>query len=216
MQDYRLALDEEPRPDEHSFAWPEHPDIFVTLLATVATASMFLGVGTLTWQHWLTWVGLVVAAAVLFSHVFRHRRAQARRAATARVMQARLISRCRVRGGSNFMNAYTDSGEPVVLALTDNALLLCQPDPVRVFLTIPLYNIEDLSVVEFSQWDALHLLARLGEQREHHLILYDFEQHAPVAAWDGAVPAPRARRSAGHPGATPYLPLTVTGRSQSG
>jgi hypothetical protein len=215
MQDRRLAPDEWLCPDGHTFAWPEHPDIFVTLLATVATASLFLGVGTLTQQHWLTWVGLVVAAAVLFSHLFRHRCAQSRRQATAHVMQASLISRCRVRGGSNFMNAYTDSGEPVVLALTDNALHLCQPDPVRVFLTIPLYNIEDLSVVEFSHWDALHLLARLGEQREHHLIVYDFESHAPVQAWVAAFPSPSARRSSRRSREAGSHPLATLGSSHS-
>lgn len=200
--------------DEVHLVWPDYPDILTTLLAAVGVAGIFLGMGALTEQGWVTWVGLVVAAGVLGSHVVRYRRATAQRALAQQLLGARLISHCRRLGGPSFVQSYFDGMERVVLLLTDDALHICQNDPsLQIATTLHFYEIRDVQIgrVEAPLWDAdlagetlenqegvLNLAVQRGGARIYRLAFSGFESHAPAESWHHALarvverPAPSA------------------------
>jgi hypothetical protein len=182
--------------------WPDHPSIGTTLLAAVGTAGIFLGLGTLTAQGWVTWLGLVIAAGILASHSWRHREAQKRRAATRQLLDARLISRCRRLGGPSFMQVYYDGTDSVVLVLSDDALHIYHGEPLQIFSTIPLYVIEDASAgpVENPLWEednvpdgltdegkVLNLAVRMGGPKSFRLAFTNLERGAPPDLWAEAL-----------------------------
>ena len=192
-------------------AWPNHPEKMTTLLAAVGVAGTFLGLGTLTGQYWVTWLGLVVAAASLVSHVVRHRQTDTRRAATSDLLNVHLISRCEPVGGPRFLQSYYDRGEPVVLVLSDVGLHICQGEVLQHFTTLPLYDIEDANIraIEQPAWesgfvaeppsregDVLNLTVRVSGDKIHHFTFTRFERHAPPTLWANALRHSLPRRAA--------------------
>jgi hypothetical protein len=183
-------------------AWPNHPEKMTTLLAAAGVAGTFLGLGTLTGQRWVTWLGLVVAAAILVSHIVRHRRTDAHRAATCELLNVRLMSRCERRGGPTFMQTYYGRTEPVVLALSDMGLHICRGEALQILTTLPLYDIEAVGAgpIEQSVWqtdfvaepladegDVLNLAVRMSGDKLHCFTFTHFERHAPPALWADAI-----------------------------
>jgi hypothetical protein len=203
MQEHKGSWESGSRRDELVLAWPNYPEILNTLLSAVGVAGIFLGLGTLTQQAWVTWLGLVVSAGVLGSHVVRYRRASAQRQMAREMLGARLICHCRRVGGPSFMQTYYDGNEQVVLLLTDDALHICQADtPLRISSTIPFYDIQDVQVgpVKEPLWDSdiagetledkkdvLNLAVRMSGPRVYRLAFCDFERHAPAEAWATAL-----------------------------
>lgn len=189
-------------------AWPDYPAISTTLLAAVGVAGLFLGLGTLTMEGWVTWLGLVVAAGVLASHLLRYRRVYARRSALREALDARLIGQCRGLGESTFLRAYSEGEEPLLLVLTDDALHVGRPDPLEIFATLPLYDISHVQAgtVSHPRWDTdevgdaaagaapvLNLAVRMSGQRVHRLAFGGFERRVPPSLWEttlqGMLPA---------------------------
>ena len=183
-------------------SWPPYPEIGATLLAAVGVAGVFLGVGTLTAQGWVTWLGLVVAAGVLASHLFRYRRVMQRRAATQRMLDARLMSGCVRLGGPKFMQHYYDGHERVILALTDDALHILTGEPLAVFTTISLFNLHAAQAghVPHPIWDEDYITSDLGDEggvlnlavqmsglKVYRMAFKDFERHAPASRWADAL-----------------------------
>lgn len=198
MQDPKQPWRRTPRQEGAGLAWPDYPSVFTTLLAAGAVAGLFLGLGTLTVQGWVIWLGLVIAAGILASHVVRHRQATQRRAQARTALGARLMSQCKSLGGSSFLQRYHDGMDPVVLVLTDDALHIGHPDPLHIFATLPLYEIDDVQVgpVKDPKWDsdemqhdladepnALNLAVHMSGQKIYRLAFSQFEKHAPPDMW---------------------------------
>ena len=183
-------------------AWPDYPAITTTLLAAVGIAGVFLGIGTLTSQSWVVWLGLIVAVSLLGYHVVRYRRARAQRALTQTMLGAHLISHCRHFGGPKSMQEYYRGGERVVLILTDDALHICPDDsPLQIFTTVPLYALQVAEVEgRAAEADLLPVLADLKDQKEmlslgvqlnsyavQRLLFCDFEKNSPPTCWAHAL-----------------------------
>lgn len=182
--------------------WPDHPQVFNTLLLAATAATLMLGLATLMHQPWLTWLGLVIAAGILVWHVWRYRQVMRERRRTHQVLDAQLIGRCRGTGGPRSMQLYYDEHERMLLLLTDDALHICSSQPLQVVSTIPLYNIADAQVGQpqtplwevdriEATWkddvDALNLAVRMGGETLHRLAFHDFERHAPPEQWADAL-----------------------------
>lgn len=132
-----------------SLEWPNHPELMNTLLAIVVVIGVFLGLGTLTQQRWLAWIGLGLGLAIALTHLIRHRRTAAARAAAARALGARMIGRCGRVVSPPQLAALLDTRDELVLVLTDDMLYLCQNGGTLTALTsIALYDIESVEVLE--------------------------------------------------------------------
>lgn len=188
-----------------ALSWPDYPSLVTTLVAAASVAAIFLGVGTLTRQGWVTWVGLVIAAGVLASHSWRHRQATEQRDATRQHLDARLISRCRRLGGPSFMQVYYDQTEAVVLVLSDDALHILHDEPLQIFSTIPLYDVEDAAAGPVARplWEedcvtdalddenhVLNLAVRLEGSKSFRLAFTNLECDAPPPLWANALRRP--------------------------
>ncbi len=184
-------------------AWPAPPGVLATLVAAVVVATLFLGIGTLTQQRWLPVLGVVVAVGVLVVHVVRYQRAEAARRQAQQTIGARLMSRCRASGGPEALHSYTDEVDWLVLALTDNALHLCQAEPLEIFMTLPLYSIGEVQVAEPAESKGvvanrraagrnacLQLAARMGEHAAYRMTFCNFEPNAPAPLWGRALARP--------------------------
>lgn len=181
-----------------NLAWPDYPDIFNTLLTAVSVAGIFLGLGTLTNETWFTWLGLVVTAGVLGYHLIRYRQIMEQRTQARQTLGAQLMSHCKYLGGSDFMKRQSDNTERVVLVLTDDALHIGHREPLNIFASLPVYNINDAQTghvdepkwntdsvpTEFSgQQDVLNLAVQMRGRKVYHLAFYDFEKQVPSSVW---------------------------------
>lgn len=182
----------------NNLAWPDYPDILSTLLTAVSVAGIFLGLGTLTNETWFTWLGLVLSAGVLGYHIIRYRQIIQQRTDATQILGAQLISHCRYLGGSDFMKMQRDNTERVVLVLTDDALHVGHREPLNIFASLPVYNINDAQVGHLAEpkWntdsvppelsqqeDVLNLAVHMRGSKIYHLAFYDFEKEVPSSVW---------------------------------
>jgi hypothetical protein len=181
--------------DNLVLGWPSFPAVTSTLLAGVSVIGLFLGLGTLTGQSWVTWFGLLVAAGILAAHVVRYRRALRQRHRAQETLSAHLISHCKHLGGSSFMQQYYEDLDHVVLVLTEDALHICVDDnPLNIFTTVPLYDITEVQLgpdradepdqkAPVVQREILNLAIRTSGQRLYRVSFSNFEKQAPAALW---------------------------------
>jgi hypothetical protein len=82
--------------------------------------------------------------------------------------------------------------------LTDDALHIGHREPLNIFASLPVYNINDAQAghvaepkwntdsvpTEFSgQQDVLNLAVQMRAPKVYHLAFYDFEKQVPSSVW---------------------------------
>ena len=173
--------------------WPEYPGVLTTLLASIVVVTLFLGFSSLTGQRFLAWVGMGLMVLIVGFHLYRWQQARKQRESAKEQLRANLISQCRTTEESPFLQRHHIGKEKVVLVLTENALQIGHRHPLKLFATVPLYNIESAAVTASEKENAtpshpvLDLALRTNGERLYHLLLSDFESHAPAAMWAQAL-----------------------------
>jgi hypothetical protein len=172
------------------YSWPAYPQITTTLLAAVTVAGVFVGIGSLTQQTWMFWLGLLTVGGVMGSHILRYWSVRVQRRDAREAWHAQLICQCSTATGTGLrlMQGYFRAREPVLLILTENALHLSCSDQLQIVHTIPLYNIVEAQVVQLPMTQAasstaLHLSVHSQGNLLDELAFYGFERHAPASLW---------------------------------
>lgn len=168
-------------------AWTPYPGVMTTLLAGIGVTTLFLGLSAITNTVWLTWVGLGLMTVILAAHLWRFWQARRNRALTREQFNAALISQCRSSEENTFLKRHNIGEEPLILVLTDDALHLGNRDPLDIFATFPLYNIESVATNGNPANPTLKLEVRTNGERVHTLAFHHFETNAPAEAWATAL-----------------------------
>jgi hypothetical protein len=168
-------------------AWPPYPGVMTTLLASIGVTTLFLGLSAITGLAWLTWVGLGLMAVVVGLHLWRFWQARKQRALAREQLQANLIGQCRSLNESSFLKRHNIGDEPLLLVLTDDALHLGHRNPLDIFATVPLYNVESAAANSSTSNPVLKLDIRTNSERVHTLALSNFEANAPATMWAEAL-----------------------------
>lgn len=173
---------------EVAISWPDFPSVTATLLSAVGAAGILTGLAALTAQPWLSWLALVVAGAILGTHHSRRKRVERARRETREILGARLVSRCHQVDGPSPLQSYLDRSDGVVLALTDDAVLICQADrKLQVIATIPLFAVQQVSVAGLHQLLASDAALTLSVERhgiDHEQFTFGaFEVGVTLSDW---------------------------------
>lgn len=137
---------------ELAVTWPDYPSVVGTLLATVGASGALTGIAALTAQPWLSWLAMIVAVVILAAHRLRQQRVVRSRRQTQQILGARLVSRCLRANGPTPLRSFLERSDGVVLALTTDALLICQADrELNVIATIPLFNVQHVAIEQLHQ-----------------------------------------------------------------
>jgi hypothetical protein len=172
-------------------AWSRYPGVVTTLLAAIAITTLFLGLSSVTSTVWLTWVGLGLMGAVVVLHLWRVWNTRRQRTDAQAHFHAQLIGSCRPIEENAFLKRHNVSEDPLVLLLTEDALQFAYIDPLNIFATLPLYNIEAATLTENGTNNpTLQLNVRTAHDRLYTLKLADFESHAPAPRWAQALAHP--------------------------
>lgn len=168
-------------------AWPAYPGVMTTLLASIGLTTLFLGLSAVTNTPWLTWLGLALMVVVVGLHLWRFWQARKQRAIAREQLHATLIGQCRSLDESSFLKRHNIGAEPLLLVLTDDALHLGHQNPLDIFATVPLYNVESAAANGSAVNPVLKLDIRTNGERIHTLALSHFESNTPAHVWAEAL-----------------------------
>jgi hypothetical protein len=168
-------------------AWTPYPGVMTTLLAGIGVITLFLGLSTITNTIWFTWIGLGLMGFIVGAHLWRYWQARRNRVLAREQLHATLISQCRSSEESSFLKRHHIGTEPLILVLTEDSLHVGHRDPLDIFATVPLYNVEKVALNGNSTNPTLKLEVRTNGERVHTLAFNDFESNAPARAWAEAL-----------------------------